>query len=218
VIHGIIEYTEANAAILYLVNDENAGNKYLEAIAHFGGNKEKTDKKIEIGEGQVGTCFKEKKIIELNEVSDNYYKISSGLGNDMPKHIAFVPLKHDELVLGVLEIASFLQMKGYKIMLLEKLAENITSTLATERANARLKKMIEKSEMQAREMALQEEEMRKNMEEMMSTQEEAARREDELIQMAEESASREEELNARISELENEISELQEKTNKSIKN
>jgi chromosome segregation ATPase len=112
------------------------------------------------------------------------------------------PLKVNEVSVGVIEIGSFKKIKGYKVAFIEKLCENLASTVATEKSNAKLKKLIDQTRQQAAELQEREEELRQNLEEMQATQEESARREDELIKYAEEAATREEMLNQKIEELE----------------
>ena len=201
VITFLVEYLETSVGCIFMINDENEEDTYLMMTGVFGINKEYTEKKFLPGEGQVGICFKEGKTLELTNYSEDYLHINSGLGEAKPKYVVLVPLKMDETVLGVIEIASFNKLKGYKVLFLEKAAENLTGTLNTVKANNRLTKMIEQFKMQAEELSAQEEEMRQNLEEMQATQEEAARREDELITIAEEAATREELLNQTMEEL-----------------
>ncbi len=208
VITYLVDFLEASVGCLFMVDDEDENDIHLKMTGNFGVSKEYVNKKFMPGEGQVGICFKEGKIIELTNFSEEYLYISSGLGEAKPKYVVLVPLKQDETVIGIIELASFNKFKGYKILFLEKAAENLTGILSTVTANSRLTKMIEQFRIQAEELAAQEEEMRQNMEEMQATQEEAARREDELIIVAEEAATREELLNQTLEELKNKNAEL----------
>ena len=208
VITFLVEYLDASIGCIFMINDENEADIHLVMTGSFGLVKENAEKKFLPGEGQVGICIKERRTLELTNYSENYLHINSGLGEARPKFIVLVPLSLDENVLGVIELASFNKLKGYKVLFLEKAAENLASILNTMKANSRLTKMIEQFKMQAEEMSAQEEEMRQNMEEMQATQEEAARREDELITIAEEAATREELLNQKLEDLKNKNEEL----------
>ncbi len=227
---NLVKFVDADQGSLFLLNDDDENNQFLELTASYASSKEKLkETKVEIGEGQVGTCFKEGKHIELKNLPEGYTKITSGLGEKSPKYLMLFPLRLDENILGVVEFASFKKIKGIKVVFLEKICATVTSVFATEKANQRALKMYDESVIQAEELKTKEEELRQNLEEMQATQEELQRtnkeaqknmkeletakkeseeREQELIEMAEQQAAAEEELRMRIKNLEEENSHL----------
>jgi GAF domain-containing protein len=163
------------------------------------------DQKFHPGEGYIGACFKDKQFLEIDNLPPTYATLQSGLGSYHLKHLILAPLKVNEECIGVVEIGSYKKIKGYRISFIEKLMESFASTISTELANSRLKRLIDRSGTQAKELAENEEQLRLNLEEIMATQEESARREDELIKLAEESATREEMLNQEIEMLKSQL-------------
>jgi len=214
VIMKLVEYIEAQQGGIFLLNDDTEDDIHLELVAHHAFNVEKLNARFLPGEGYVGTCFVEKQFIEIDDLPAGYSILRSGLGEEHMKHLLLAPLKVNEMSVGIIEIGSFRKIKGYKVAFVEKLCENLASTIATEKSNAKLKKLIEQTRNQSAELQAGEEELRQNLEEMQATQEESTRREDELIKYAEEAASREEILNQKIEELENQIKNLTGKAKK----
>ena len=182
IIMQLIKYINANQGGIFFFNDENPKDQYLELISCYAYERKKhLERKISIGEGLIGQCFLEKESIVLLDVPNNYVKITSGLGVSNPRFILVVPLKREETILGVLEIASFNVLEDYQINFVEKLAESIASSIYNISINNRTSILLEQSQMQAEEMRAQEEEMRQNMEELQATQEEMYRKEQDYI-------------------------------------
>jgi methyl-accepting chemotaxis protein len=181
VVRNLIKYLEANQGGLFIKNDENEEDVYYELAAAYAYNRRKYQvKEFRLGEGLIGTCAVEQKTIYMTDLPDSYIEITSGLGDANPSSLLIVPLMVEDDVLGVVEIASFNTFEKYEIEFVERIAQNIASTLASTRTNERTAQLLEKTQQQAEEMSSQEEEMRQNMEELKATQEEAARKSSEM--------------------------------------
>ena len=123
----------------------------------------------------------------MTEVPKEYINITSGLGNAPPTCIIIMPLIHNDVVEGVIELASFKPLEQYKIEFLEKLGTNIAGWSSNDRVNKRTRELYEESQLQGQQMKEQEEEMRQNLEELAATQEDTKRKEVELKKLLEKS-------------------------------
>lgn len=179
VLSRLVKYVEGNQGALFLLNED--GEPYLEAASVYAWERKKyMDIKVLMGEGLVGACAVERETIYLTEIPENFVSITSGLGEANPNCIVLVPIKQDENLIGVLEIASFKVFERFEVEFLEKVSESIAATIGTVRINTKTLMLLEQSQQQAEEMLTQEEEMRQNMEELMATQEEMSRKEREM--------------------------------------
>jgi PAS domain S-box-containing protein len=97
------------------------------------------------------------------------------LGDANPTSVLIVPLKLNEQIFGVVEIASFTEFRDFEMDFVQKIAESIASTISTVKVNARTQRLLEESQEMTEQMRAQEEEMRQNMEELQATQEEMQR-------------------------------------------
>jgi len=69
--------------------------------------------------------------IFITEVPKDYIKIKSGLGQDDPKSLLIVPMKLNENVIGVIEIASLERFENFQIDFIERIGNSMASSLAT---------------------------------------------------------------------------------------
>lgn len=177
IIRFVVKYLDANQGGLFLVNDEDPDNPTLELKACYAYERQKYLKKTVMpGEGLVGQAYVEQAPIFLTEVPDSYVQITSGLGDANPSCILISPLKVNEEVSGIIEIASFKVLEDFELEFMAKISETIASAISSVRVAERTNLLLEETRQQTEEMRAQEEEMRQNNEELQATQEEMSRK------------------------------------------
>lgn len=187
-----VKYTASNQASLFVMNEEGQDDHHLELVSAYAYDKQKyLKKKIQLGEGLLGQAVLEAQTINMTKLPPNYIHITSGLGEALPNALVIVPLKVNEKVFGVLELASFKPYEEYEIKFLELLGESVASAISAARASEQTKMLLEKSQQQMEELRAQEEEVRQNMEELSATQEQMARQVEESRKLAEDLQVRE---------------------------
>jgi GAF domain-containing protein len=177
----VVKYVNANQGGIFLLAGEH--QDHLELAACYAYDRKKyMEKIIAVGDGLLGQCVLEKQTVNLLAVPRDYIRITSGLGDALPTNILIVPLKVNEQVEGVLELASFHKFEPYQIAFLEKLGESIAAAIAGIQVNKKTRDLLDQTQEQAEQMKASQEELRQSMEELSATQEEMSRKEREYIE------------------------------------
>lgn len=124
-----------------------------------------------VGEGIVGQCAKERKIIVISSIPDDYIKISSGLGETSPNSIMVVPILFEKQLLGVLEIGKLTPFSNEDILILEHSAQNVGIALNSAIGRVRMQELLQETQAQEEELRAANEEMQTQQEEMRVQQE-----------------------------------------------
>ena len=192
-ISNIVRYLDIQMGGLFILNDEDKDNVFLELKGCYAYDRVKTlEKHIDPGKGLVGQCYLEGETIFMTNVPQDFVNITSGLGDARPESILIVPLKLNDRIEGVIELASLRPFEAYEIEFIEKLGETLASAITTVRSSENTKILLEQSQQQTEEMRAQEEEMRQNMEELQATQEQIHRKNEEVEELLRKASEREE--------------------------
>ncbi len=180
IVRFLTKYLNAQQGSLFVVRHEN-DETYLELAACYAFEKKKyLEKRIEVGTGLVGQAYLEGGTILLKELPNGYVSITSGLGDATPRILIIVPMKYNQKVEAIFEMATFQTLEEHQVAFLEKAGEFVASAMYAANTTEQTSRLLKQSQEQAEVLRSQEEELRQNMEEMQATQETIIRREREL--------------------------------------
>ncbi len=163
IIQNLVKFLNANQGGIFIYKNDN-DKIYLEQIACFAYDRKKFNKKsIEYGEGLIGICAIEKEAIYLNDIPNEYLEIESGLGNSKARSILIIPMITEDDVIGVMEIASFKNMKKYERKFAMEVAENTASTFSIMKINNQKAKLLEETQKEKEEMFLKDQKLKEEI-------------------------------------------------------
>jgi putative methionine-R-sulfoxide reductase with GAF domain len=133
IISKIVKTLNANQASFYQI-EEQEGNKLIQLKACYAYNRKKyIEQSLQPGEGLIGQCYLEKETVYLTDIPQGYTYITSGLGEATPNSIIILPLKFNDKVEGIIEIASFKLLEEHQHEYLEGVASLLGNFIYNER-------------------------------------------------------------------------------------
>lgn len=179
ILNNLTKYVSAQQGSMAVAIKDNPADEHLKIIATYAVNADRLkSKRIEIGEGLIGATYKEREKKYITKLPPNYIMVESGLGRANNAKLILLPLKADNDIYGVIELAFLEDVTDVVQEFLDKVAKVIALNINSASLNYKTQQLLEQSKEQTEELKAQEEEMRQNMEEMEATQEELRRREE----------------------------------------
>lgn len=133
-LQAVCRQLDAGQGAIYTVTG-NDGQRKVELKGGYALSiGESTVISYDVGEGLIGQTVSGGKTLYLDDVPEGYVKIVSGLGSASPRHLLIVPVKHQDIVLGVLEIASFTPISNDQRKFVEESAQLIAEKISSQKA------------------------------------------------------------------------------------
>lgn len=158
-------------------------------------------KAIPLNEGFLGTAAASKEILVIRDVPAGYWQLHSGSGHIQPGSLVLMPLRIEDELLGVIELASFRDVSSTQLHLLEVLSKDIAVAINAANAREKILHLLQQVQEQKEILISQQEELRQSNEELS--------RQSEILQASEEELKVQEEelrqVNAEITEKNNDL-------------
>jgi two-component system sensor histidine kinase/response regulator len=128
----------------------------LQLLSSYGEHEHSEHKShVALGEGLVGQCALEKKLIHMTNLPEDYIKIRSSLGESIPKNIVVYPILRVNVLVGVLEIAFFNPFSKSEKLLLSALMPMVAMSMDILDRNLKTQELLRETKHQADRMEIQ---------------------------------------------------------------
>jgi putative methionine-R-sulfoxide reductase with GAF domain len=128
-LHAVCKQLDAGQGAIYMAASLQGIRKMELKTGYALSVGESTVIAYEDGEGLIGQAAAGAKTLYIDEVPEGYIKILSGLGSASPRFLLIVPIKKNDQVLGIMEIASFTAISEDQRKFVEESAHLIAETI-----------------------------------------------------------------------------------------
>lgn len=198
---------DAKHGALYLKQNGDVPSFALTASYAFHRRKDLPNS-FGLGEGLVGQCALEGSRIQVTGGPADYVEIMSGLGKTAPVSLVLIPIKFEDDVLGVLELAALKPFSDNDIELLESIALAAGVSVSAIGSAQQTRELLGLSQAQTEELQAQEEELRAANEQLILRENQLSTTNSELEETTEELRLQQEELKASSERLEGQAEAL----------
>lgn len=140
----------------------------LRRVATYGFSREQEGQQQTIinGEGIVGQAVHQNRLVRLDDVPQDYFKVSSGLGDGSPRSVLIMPTSNDDVINGVIELGFLRAVEPRDVELMHLLAGNIGTSIEAARYRQRLQEVLAETQQLNEELQVQQEELKTANEEL----------------------------------------------------
>jgi two-component system chemotaxis sensor kinase CheA len=160
---NIAQFVRATYGVIYVRREGNTLSK-ISSYASDGSTIGKG--KIHLGQGLVGQCAADKKLMIFDHLPNGYVSTTSGLGEAAPTSLILLPIEFDQEVVGVLELAKFEPFTQSEVRILEQLSQSSGSSIERILDHMKIEELLTESQNQSEELQTQSEELQQQQEEL----------------------------------------------------
>ncbi|QSX75908.1 HAMP domain-containing protein [Lysobacter arenosi] len=158
---------DAQQGVMYIVEEGVEGDTpHLRQLAGYADTTPASKRTLEFGEGLVGQCAKQARLILIQNVGTDVVQIQSGLLQAVPRSVIVLPVSFEDQIKAVIELATLGEFTPSQRAFLEQLSGSIGIVLNTIEATMRTERLLAQSQQLAGELQSQQDELQQTNEEI----------------------------------------------------
>lgn len=155
----------AGVGIIYLYDEKG---EMLHTLSTYAISRSRMQNwNFVLGEGVPGQVALERKMICLDSVPPGYLPITSAAGEAAPSNVVIMPIMHNDILAGVLELGSFRRFTDDDFDFLDQSLEGIAIAINISSSRQLVNDLLEQTQEQDEELRAQQEELQQANKELL---------------------------------------------------
>lgn len=156
----VVELMDASYGVFYLRKGRGKQERMEKVAAYAARGEEVGVEQVRIGEGLVGQCAKENRLIILDHIPNEDIRISTGTSEIKPQAILIAPIEYEFQAVAVLEIAGLKPFTELQVNMLQELLHSFGTTINSVNSRMEIERLLQESQSMTEELQMQQEELR----------------------------------------------------------
>ena len=162
---------EAVYGVVYLRRNQGSEVRYVKEAGYAIVGEAGAHASFRLGEGLIGQAALDKRIFLIDQLPEEHFKVTSGLGDSSPRNLLIAPILVDGRVEAVVEFAAFQPFMSQHLTLLDLLQDKFGSAITNVAGRMEVERLLGESQVLTEELQAQSEELQAQSEELQMQQE-----------------------------------------------
>lgn len=204
----IAQKTQSSLGAFYVRETTDNNIQFVKKATFADARDDVGIESFKLGQGLIGQCALEKKILINNDIPEDFRLIGTGLGEVSPKGIFIVPIIFENDVIAVVELATITAFNELQQELVKQVIETFGLTINSVLGRMEIVHLLSESRALTEELQVQSEELQAQSEELQIQTEELTMINEQLEERTKEAELKSRELEQAKKELEESAEQL----------
>jgi len=204
----IAQKTQSSLGAFYIRETTDNHIQFVKKAAFADATDNVGMESFKLGQGLIGQCALEKKVLIYNDIPEDFRLIGTSLGKIPPKGIFIVPIIFENDVIAVVELATITSFNELEQELVKQVIETFGLTINSVLGRMEVVRLLNESRALTEELQVQSEELQKQSEELQLQTEELTMINEQLEERTKEAELKSRELEQAKKELEESAEQL----------
>lgn len=170
-INKLAPLLQASYGVLYLRRNQGGEVDFVKVAGYAVDGESDPKASFKLGEGLIGQAALDKRIFLIDHLPEEHMKITSGLGESLPRNLLVAPVLYEGKVEAVVEFAALQPFLSQHLTLIDQLQDKFGSSISSVLGRMEVERLLGESQVLTEELQAQSEELQAQSEELQMQQE-----------------------------------------------